>query len=581
MLALLGLSRSPVLACLLPAAAASWIRQARMGERGRSLEATNRRLTELNEELAQSEQRYREIFENSPAGIVLFEVVPGGRFRVLGANPVVGKLTGIPAERAEGRFVEDLVPPSTAEALNAMYRRCVEAGVPVMAENTLDFPAGRRTYYTTVVPLRDPSGLVRRLFAMPVDVTEQRRVAEALKDSEQRYREVFESTSDGIFIVEVTPDQRYRLLDMNPAQARMLGVEAAAVRGRFLEEYTPPGVAESLMEDNRAAIQAGHPLTFERTLDLPEGRRWFSTILIPVKAEDGATSRMIGVARDVTEAHRVLERERQHEQQLFQAAKMASLGTLVSGIAHEINNPNNFIRLNSQNLGELWQDLRSILDQAAAAEGGLTMHGIPYETARGMIEGLIAGIEEGSKRIERLLVNLRDYARGDTGELTDRVDLNAVIGSAVVLLGSLISKSTVSFRAELAPTLPAVRGNYHQLEQVVINLVTNACQALRTPQGGVVVTTSVSPSDQAVCLDVTDEGVGIRAADLERITDPFFTTKRAQGGSGLGLAVSSRIVANHGGTMRFISAEGKGTTVRVLLPPHAGGGPGNGPGGAP
>ncbi|HTO22494.1 MAG TPA: PAS domain-containing protein [Spirochaetia bacterium] len=539
-----------------------------MAEQDRSSEATSRTLTELNEELAQSEQRYREIFENSPAGIVLFEVVPGGRFRVLGANPVVGRMTGIPADRAAGRFVEELVPPSTAKALNAMYLRCLEAGVPITAENTLDFPAGRRTYYTTVVPLRDSRGLVHRMFAMPTDVTEQRRVEEALRDSEQRYREVFESTSDGIFIVEVTAEQRYRLLDMNPAQARMLGVEAAAVRGRFLEEYTSLEVADSLREDNRAAIQAGHPLTFERTLDLPEGRRWFSTILIPVTGTDGITRRMIGVARDITETHRAAEREREQEQRLFQAAKLVSLGTLVSGIAHEINNPNNFIRLNSQNLGELWQDLRSILDRAAAAEGGLTMHGIPYETARGMIERLIGGIEEGSKRIEKLLVNLRDYARGDAGQLTDRVDLNDVIGSAVVLLGDLISKSTVSFQTRLEASLPAVRGNYHQLEQVVINLVTNACQSLRTPQGSVVVATSVSPSDQAVCLEVTDEGVGIRAADLERITDPFFTTKRAQGGSGLGLAVSSRIVANHGGTMRFTSSEGTGTTVRVHLPRH-------------
>ena len=543
-----------------------------MAERNRSLEASNRTLMDLNERLAESEQRYREIFENSPAGIVLFEVAPGGRFRVLSANPVVEKLTGIPSGKAAGRFVEELVPAATAEALNDMYRRCVDGGGPIVTENTLEFPSGRRTYFTTVVPLRDPRGIVHRLFAMPTDVTEQRRVEEALKDSEQRYREVFESTSDGIFIVEVTAEQRYRLLDMNPAQARMLGVDVAAARGRFLEEYIPPEVAGSLSEDNRAAILAERPLTFERTLDLPNGRRWFSTILIPVPAADGVTRRLIGVARDVTETHRAAQRERDHEQQLFRASKMASLGTLVSGIAHEINNPNNFIRLNSQNLGELWQDLRSILDRAAAEEGGLTMRGIPYETVRDMIERQIAGIEEGSKRIERLLVNLRDYARGDQGDLTDPVDLNEVIQSSVMLLRSLISRSTDSFETRLAPSLPAVRGSYHQLEQVVINLVTNACQSLRTPQGRVTVVTSVSPADRAVCLEVVDEGVGIRADDLARVTDPFFTTKRAQGGSGLGLAVSSRIVENHGGTMRFISTEGRGTTARVLLPLHSGGG---------
>lgn len=311
-------------------------------------------------------------------------------------------------------------------------------------------------------------------------------------------------------------------------------------------------------------------MSFEESYDLPGGPSVYYTTIVPVRDSSGRIARLIGVTRDMTERRRMEQREREHEQQLFQAAKLASLGTLVSGIAHEINNPNNFIRLNSQNLREFWQDVREILDRAASSEGTLPMHGIPYQTARGMIDDLLAGIEEGSKRIEKLLLNLRDYARRDEGDLTEQVDLNQVIGSAVMITRNLVGKSTSSFSLCPASSLPPVRGNYHQLEQVVINLITNACQSLRSPDGAVTVSTTVEPDGGWVRLEVADEGVGIPEENLSRITDPFFTTKRGQGGSGLGLAVSSRIVQNHGGSMRFTSREDRGTVAAVLLPVSGG-----------
>ena len=301
-------------------------------------------------------------------------------------------------------------------------------------------------------------------------------------------------------------------------------------------------------------------------MTFPGGRAYFSTTLVPVRDETGRIARLIGVARDETERKRAEERDREHERQIFQAAKLSSLGTLVAGIAHEINNPNNYIRLNSQNLKELWPDIRRILDEAAAAEGGLDIHGIRYEAARAMVEDLLSGIGEGSKRIEKLVVNLRDFARGDEGDLTESVDVNAVIDSAVMITGDLIRKSTLAFTVAQTPGLPLVRGSYHQIEQVVINLLTNACQALPSRDRGITVTTSLEEGGERVLLEVADEGVGMPLHFIGKITDPFFTTKRARGGSGLGLAVSSRIISNHKGIMSFDSQVEKGTRVTVLLP---------------
>ncbi|HTZ50478.1 MAG TPA: response regulator [Spirochaetia bacterium] len=271
------------------------------------------------------------------------------------------------------------------------------------------------------------------------------------------------------------------------------------------------------------------------------------------------------VAQKVSEISEAQAREREHEQQLYQASRLASLGTLVAGIGHEINNPNNFIRLNSQNLAGFWKDIRTALDSVVEARPGLKFRGIPYETARGMVDDLLEGIIEGSRRIERLLVTLRDFASGDEGALDQVVDLNAVTRSALVIIANAVRKATGRFSFREAAGLPPVRGNYYQLEQVVINLVNNACQALSSEDKAVHVETQ-RDHDGYVVLRVEDEGVGIPNGDIQRLADPFFTTKRQRGGSGLGLAVTSRIVQNHGGTMAFQSEVGRGTVATVRLP---------------
>ncbi|HVP18700.1 MAG TPA: ATP-binding protein, partial [Spirochaetia bacterium] len=275
------------------------------------------------------------------------------------------------------------------------------------------------------------------------------------------------------------------------------------------------------------------------------------------------------VAQKVKEISEAQAREREHEQQLSQASRLASLGTLVAGIGHEINNPNNFIRLNSQNLAGFWKDIRAALDSVVETKPGLKFRGIPYETARGMVDDLLNGTIEGSRRIERLLVTLREFASGDEGALDQVVDLNAVVRSALVIIENTVRKSTNRFLFRGAAELPHVLGNYCQLEQVVINLVNNACQALTSLEKAVRVETQ-QDSDGRVVLRVEDEGVGIPQEDIQRLLDPFFTTRRERGGSGLGLAVTSRIIQSHGGTIAFASEVGSGTVVTVRLP--AGGG---------
>jgi signal transduction histidine kinase len=192
--------------------------------------------------------------------------------------------------------------------------------------------------------------------------------------------------------------------------------------------------------------------------------------------------------------------------------------------------------------------------------------GMPYSESQPRIGRLIAGIHEGAERIKKIVQNLRDFARRDPGEMADGVDVNAVVDSAVTLVRNLVDKCTGSFSVELDPALPRIRGNFQQLEQVLINLLTNACQALQDRDRAVTVRTRLAGGGDRLALEVIDQGVGIAAADLAHVLDPFFTTKQNKGGTGLGLSISYNIVRNHGGELAIASQQGVGTTVTVTLP---------------
>jgi signal transduction histidine kinase len=148
------------------------------------------------------------------------------------------------------------------------------------------------------------------------------------------------------------------------------------------------------------------------------------------------------------------------------------------------------------------------------------------------------------------------------------VDVNAVLKSAATLLSYMIMKSTNHFSIEYGNPLPLLKGNFQRLEQVILNLIQNACQALRDTRKSIFVSTSYDEKRRSILVKVEDEGVGISSEILPHITDPFVTTKHEAGGMGLGLSISSRIVKEHGGTLTFTSELGRGTKAEVVLPIH-------------
>jgi len=232
-------------------------------------------------------------------------------------------------------------------------------------------------------------------------------------------------------------------------------------------------------------------------------------------------------------------------------------------MAHEISNPNAFIMTNAPLLQRLWTDLLETMDdrleQAEIQAGGFT-----YQEIRETIPKLLRGINDGASRIDIIVKSLRSFSRPDPCGAFTPVCLNAVVKTALLFLNNEIRKSTKHFSTDLDRLLPSVAGIPQRLEQVVINLLLNACQALTRPDRKIILATSTR--NTTVILTVTDEGCGIEQDNLDRIYEPFFTTKTDIKGTGLGLSITKKIVKEHHGWIEFQSEPGRGTRVTVGFP---------------
>jgi len=253
-------------------------------------------------------------------------------------------------------------------------------------------------------------------------------------------------------------------------------------------------------------------------------------------------------------------------EQLFQASKMASVGTLASGVAHEINNPITSVMLNTPVVQKTWNAARPILDAHHEETGNFTIDSMPYSQLRDRMPQLLGDIADSAKRVQSIVHDLKDFARQTPPDLNESVDINGVVEKAVGLVNNLIRNSTLHFSLVCQENLPTVHGNAQRIEQVIINLIVNACQALPGADRGISVSTEYDAVSRRVYVIVQDEGVGMTIDTIEQIRDPFFTTKRESGGTGLGLSISDRIVRDHGGQMDFVSNPDNGTTVTLYLP---------------
>jgi signal transduction histidine kinase len=289
-----------------------------------------------------------------------------------------------------------------------------------------------------------------------------------------------------------------------------------------------------------------------------EGRT-FGLKVFPLKDDHGKVVNVINLSSDITEKIRLRE-------EAARSGRLASLGELAAGVAHEINNPNALILLNAPILEEIWSEAAPILEKKYRDEGDFPLGRLSYSRIRDEIPRLHSEVIDAAHRIRVIVEDLKEFVNQEDAEGKEDLDLNEIVRKAVRLMANVIKNSTSRFHVSYGEGLPTVRGIFGRIEQVVVNLLLNACQALSKTECGIFVSIRFDDRRNRTVLEIRDEGVGIGPEDLSRLTDPFYTTRRQSGGTGLGLSVSARIVKEHCGELNFSSVPGEGTVVTLTLP---------------
>ncbi len=253
-------------------------------------------------------------------------------------------------------------------------------------------------------------------------------------------------------------------------------------------------------------------------------------------------------------------------EQLHQAQKMEALGTLVAGVAHEINNPINLILYNLPLLRKTWADFMPLLLEQRRRQPDRTFGGFTYDFLEEHLPQLVADMELAANRVVKIVADLKNFSRQSNIAEKTPLNLNAAVRNALRLCQSTLRTAGVNVALDLQEGLPDIEGNPQNIEQIALNILINAAQAIDHPQGEITIQTGFGLKDGRVHLRVSDNGRGVAPAIADRIFLPFVTDKQSQGGTGLGLSVSYSLVQAHGGEIGFENRASGGTVFTVLLP---------------
>jgi PAS domain S-box-containing protein len=373
--------------------------------------------------------------------------------------------------------------------------------------------------------------------------------AAELRESEARFRTYVEAAPHAIIVL----DGGGRILDCNPAGLEMLGLDAGTLKSMTIQQFLDAASQEAVPQAIAEILATG---SHEREYRMarPDGVR----VWVNLRATKLEEDRIMAFCVDISGRKAAEDELRESQAQLAIASRLASMGALVAGAAHEINNPLAAVLSGQTFARDVVQDVKKRIQDVAP----LDREGVLRAFAEA--DEALADAQNGGRRVARIVKDMAAFARLDPGR--DRVKLSDVVRESMRRLPSPVAEAA-GIVVEDHPA-PDVVASARDIGQVVENLVTNAARATRPGERGeIVIRTSTADSGSAR-LEVTDHGTGIDPGIRDRIFDPFFTTRPVGDGrgTGLGLAISHAIVTAHGGTLTFESQVGQGSTFRMDLP---------------
>jgi two-component system cell cycle sensor histidine kinase/response regulator CckA len=500
-------------------------------------------LTKAQDALRASEERYRQIVETANEGIWTIDANSITTFM----NGRMAGMLGYTQDEVIGMPLNSIV----SKAYQPKAATSIESGRDGRrdkVESTLMRKDGTELWVSvSSAPRFNTAGAYAGALAMITDRTEHREAEDALRRSEEQYRQIVETTTDGI----ITVDRAGQILFVNKRLAEMLGYQPQEMVGEPATGFmTPAGqaIAKAAFKRREAGLTDSNDSTFLHRNGTEVTAHVAGT---PVVDAQGSHIGSMAVVRDVTERRRL-------QSQLMVSDRMASVGTLAAGVAHEINNPLAAVMANLDYIAE-------IVGQLGGGNRGALSPAMRETWARDEIKAPLDDAREAAERVRFIVRDLKMFSRSPNEELRGPVNVKAVMESTLRM-----AWNEVRHRARLVKNygnVPDVDANEARLGQVFLNLIVNAAQAI--PEGSaedneIRLTTRLEGT--RVVIEVSDTGPGIPPEIINRVFDAFFTTKEVGVGSGLGLAICHRIVTDIGGELTVRSEVGAGTVFQVSLP---------------
>jgi PAS domain S-box-containing protein len=558
----------------------------------------------------------REVFSNgqqSLQSIIGSSPIPafiiGKDHLIIYWNKALEELSGIKAQEVVGtgqqwRAFYKTARPCMADLLVDRYQKRIPQWYPgkyikskliTGAYEATDFfpELGKRGKWLrfTAAVIHNSRGSVIGAVETLEDITQAKRAEEALlkaheeleikvKERTQKLakaNKALKETTDHLsLILEFLPivsytchaDENFTITFVSKRVREITGYTPAQFTGNhlFWQEHIHPEDQINILKKLKSATKkVTHQ--FEYRFQTADGSyRWFSDHRRLIKP-GRSRSYMVGAWQDITEDKRIRQEGEIRLQQMIQSHKLKALGEVVTGVAHEINNPVSFIANNITMLEEMWNAVEPILASDGASPPDWSDKGIGYVEVCTNMKEIIEEFKIASQRIKRVIAGLKEFARTDETVQKKPVKIEEVIHGVLLIVGAQVRKTVSRIDLYIDSDLPLIQGHFQKIEQVIANLLINAHQAV-TPdrKGKIIITARNIERLNAILIEIEDNGIGMGKEVLNHIFEPFFTTRRDREGTGLGLSISYGLIKEHHGVIGVLSRHNIGSRFSIYLP---------------
>ncbi|MFN6566380.1 PAS domain S-box protein [Dendronalium sp. ChiSLP03b] len=533
--------------------------------------------------LAESEAKYRQLVEN--ISDLIFSMSMQGTFTYV--SPQYKTVLGWEPSELLGQPFAPLVHPDDLLLAQKSIAEMVETnGQQIAVEFRHQRQDGSWCWMRSVAsPIFNSEGQITGFHGILSDISSRKQAEESIKSSQAELLALFNAMQDVILVL----DAEGRYLKIAPSSAPLLYQPPAELVGKKMHEVLPTAFADYFLNSIHQALETRKTVKVEYCLPIADREIWFEGSIATM-----SENTVVFVARDISDRKHMEDQLRQQTEdlaqtlqelkntqaQMIQAEKMSSLGQLVAGVAHEINNPVNFIHGNLSHLEEHTQDLLQLIHlyqqrrtfnepefQALCEE-------IDLEYIEEDVPRILSSMKVGTQRIRQIVLSLRTFSRMDEAEFKE-VDIHESIDSTLMVLQHRLNEKTELPAIQVIKdygTLPLVECYAGQLNQVFMNILVNAIDALQErikkelPLSSITIRTSVINSGW-VKIAIADNGIGMPEEIQKQVFNPFFTTKPVGKGTGMGMSISYQIITEkHGGKLECYSTPGEGTEFVIAIP---------------